>query len=377
MLNRFKQSGLKVAACISAMMLVAGTANAQNDYTPAGTSVSNTFTLDYSVGSVPQTQVSPTTAAVFTVDRLINVDVAYQANANDSNVAPNATNERLLFRVTNTSNDTIALDLTTFNETGDEFNVTVDAIYYYVDDGDGVFEPGGDDGAAQTYTLGDPTPDLAADRILWVELEGDIGDRADADTADLTLVADALVPTAWAVEALALGGYTAGNAIVADVNGVRELGAAAENLLNDGAGTAREVANAGDDSDTGTFTVAAPDITATKTVAIIATDAASITCSNFSVTADANAYAAPGACVEYVLTVNNAGSTSASITSLTDTLPSQLEFVDATFSGFTGGTPAEPTSGTDCDAGACVVSQTGGTLAAAGTGTIRIRAIVK
>ena len=53
-----------------------GTAQAQNNFTPADTTVSNTFTLDYKVGGVDQPQIdSSATPTIFTVDRLIDLTV--------------------------------------------------------------------------------------------------------------------------------------------------------------------------------------------------------------------------------------------------------------------------------------------------------------
>jgi len=109
----------------------------------------------------------------------------------------------------------------------------------------------------------------------------------------------------------------------------------ADNVLADGSGTANENANEGDHSDTGVFTVAAADISATKTVSVISTNlGGGFDCEN------------------------------------------DLTFVGAVFSNFTGGTPAEPAGSTDCDSGACVVSQTGGSVDAGQTATITLRALV-
>jgi len=105
--------------------------------TAADTTVSNTFTLDYSVGTTPQPQVtnsgSPTT---FKVDRLVDLTVAAIAPATTS--APGAVDEELRFTVTNNGNDTQAYALSVVQETGDDFQTANVTIVFYVDDGDGV-----------------------------------------------------------------------------------------------------------------------------------------------------------------------------------------------------------------------------------------------
>jgi len=64
--------GLLGATALTA--LSTGTAFAAG--TAAGTTVSNTFTLDYSVGTTPQPPVTGDTPTNFVVDRLIDVNVA-------------------------------------------------------------------------------------------------------------------------------------------------------------------------------------------------------------------------------------------------------------------------------------------------------------
>jgi uncharacterized repeat protein (TIGR01451 family) len=365
----------RLLAGVACAALVAGAASAQNNYTEAGSTVSNTFTLDYSVAGTPQPQINNTaTPTTFTVDRLVDLDVAYQANVDDGNVAPGAVGEDLLFKITNNGNDNQAYSLAVFNETetANGFDTTSLVITYYVDDGDGVFEPGGDDGAGVTYTSG-ATPDIAPDAVLFVVVTGTVPtSQPDGDTADITLVADSLNPVTSLDPAYAA---TAGQPTAAD-DGINNNQTGAENVLADGAGTTRDVANAGDHSDTGTFTVASPDLVGSKTVSVIATDGSAINCATDS-QVSANEYAVPGACIQYTITVQNQGSATATLTSLVDTLPADLTFVDAVFTNFTGGTPAEPAANTDCTGGACVVSQTGGTIAAGVTATVVIRTLLK
>jgi len=248
--------------------------------TAADTTVSNTFTLDYSVGTTPQPQVtnsgSPTT---FKVDRLVDLTVAAIAPATTS--APGAVDEELRFTVTNNGNDTQAYALSVVQETGDDFQTANVTIVFYVDDGDGVFEPGGDDGSPITYngtTTGAATGgDVPADRLLHVVVQSDPATPA------------------------------------------------------------------------------------------------------------AEQHAIPGACVEYVITASNGGPADALAMTIADTLPAELEFVAADFSGFTGSpafAPALPASGTNCASNGCVISLgtaelAGGTPGTPVEGTLTIRALIK
>ncbi len=365
--------------------LSAGTAFAQvttppNDFTPAGTSVSNTFTLDYSVGGVTQPPIDssdpsdPNGPTLFTVDRLINLTVETQG---DTNVAPGATNEDLVFSVLNTGNDTQGYALTVVEETGDDFDTdaptSTTPLLVFIDDGDGVFEPGagaGQDGVGVPYDPANP-PQLGPDEALFVVVQQDIPTSViDGQVADISLVADTLD-----------AGTT--TPTVGDADG-NALEGAAENVLADGTSTANELANEGDDSATGTFIVAAADVEALKTVSIFSENGAN--CSTIPGT-PTGGFGVPGSCVEYVITATNSGSQAATDITVNDILPPELEFSAAIFGGnFTGGSfasPALPAAGTDCTGGACVVNLTGATLpapiapATTSVGTVTIRAIVK
>lgn len=197
---------------------------------------------------------------------------------------------------------------------------------------------------------------------------------SDAETSDISLVADTLYPTAWDQEGST--GANAGTAVTAD-DGTNDLNSVAENVLNDGAGTSNESANAGDYSDTGTFTVSSPDLAATKSVDVIATNAAgTFDCTN-GAQVSANEYAIPGSCLEYTISIVNSGSADATSVTVSDTLPDEFTFQGVTFTNFTGGTESNPTIGDDCTGSACVVSQSGSTIASGVTATIAIRVELK
>jgi len=360
--------GLLGASALTA--LSAGTAFAQatpNNFTPAGTSVSNTFTLDYSVGGVDQPQIDSSDP------RLVNLTVESQG---DTTVAPGATDEELVFSVLNTGNDTQGYALNIVEETtGDDIDTdaptSATPLLVATDTNDNGVLDAAELTAAVAYDPANP-PQLAPDDVLFVVVEQNIpADATDEQTADISLVADTLdagptTPT------------------VADADGTNSLLGGAENVLADGTSTGNEVANAGDDSATGTFIVAAAEVEALKTVTVFSEDGTN--CATIP-GAPTGGFGLPGSCVEYVITVTNSGSEAATDIVVNDVLPPELEFTAAVFGDdFTGGSftsPALPAAGTDCTGGACVVNLTGATLpapagaATTSTGTVTIRAIVK
>jgi len=329
----------------------------ENNFTQAGDTVSNTFTLNYSVDGTPQPPIDNTSGipndpdgpTEFTVDRLVDVTVNSEG---DNTVAPGATNEELIFSVVNDSNDTFDYVLSIVEEGGDEFNTddpadSTTVIRYYIDDGDGIFQTDGTDGSITDYNPANP-PQLGPDEVLWVVVTQDIPSTGvvDMDTADITLIADTVDSTSH----VAVTGDTDGNTL----DGV------AENVLVDGSGTANENANEGDHSATGTYTIATAALVASKAVTVHDQDGTGCTTTTG---AAIGGYAIPGACVEYVITVINSGSEDATSVVINDILPDDLEFGAASFEGdFTGGSfasPALPANGTDCAGSggtACTVS---------------------
>ena len=233
------------------------------------------------MGGVAQPQIDSTAnPTLFTVDRLVDLTVT---SLGDTIVVPGATDQELEYSVVNEGNDTQAYDLTIVEETAAPDTIDTDnptgatpVLVYYIDDGNGLFEPGAADGAPITYNPSSP-PELGPDEVLWVVVTQDIPTTAvDGDQADVTLVADTLEPAS---------SPNAGTAVTADGDG-NNLTGAAENVLADGVGTANEIANAGDHSATGAYIIASAEITGEKVVTIHSEDGS--TCA-----------AIPGTCLLY------------------------------------------------------------------------------
>lgn len=369
---RVKSAGLFVG--IAFAILVAPAAEAAG--TDAGTTVSNTFTLDYQVGGVNQTQItnsgSPTQ---FTVDRLVDLTVT---SSGDTTVVPGATGQTLLWSVRNDGNDRQAYSLALADFAPDQFDIAFGSLTmtYFVDDGDGLFEPGADDGAGSAYTQGSgsATADILPDRILWVRISGTIPSGVvNGDRDEITLIADSLNP-ATSLDPAYTG--TPGAQTTA-ASGANNMTGEAQNVLADGAGPS-DGANDGAHSDNGAYVVASASLTASKAVNVIATDGSAINCAVDPVQAG-NQYATPGACIEYVISAANAVGAAATATNIniSDVLPNTIQYVGVTQSGFTSsGTLTPPTGGSTCTT-ACTVTLTGATLAPGATGLVTIRALVR
>ncbi len=366
--------GLLAASALTA--LSTGTAFAAG--TAAGTTVTNTFTLNYNVGTTPQPPVTGDTPTTFVVDRLIDVNVAPNAGLD---VAPGAVDQPLSFTVTNEGNDTQGYVLTAGNvAAGDDFDATNLAIFYVVDtNGDGI----NNDGAPVAYN-GTSTPDIAPDQIVFVTIEGDIPGGVDQDdTSDITLLAETAVT----------GG--AGTLVTEDTDG--NDNATVENVFADAAGDGNvtgDVAEDGSHSATNTYSVVAAMIAAVKAVDIFAevpnatNDCAVIPGTPAPQTSDEDdQYAIPGACVEYTITATNTGEAATNSIDIADTLPDNLTFVAASATGFLDETATQagsfttlPTANQDCFATPCVVEYTGGELQDGSTtpttGVITIRALI-
>ncbi len=363
---------MKSVIVVAAIAAFAGASPALAAGTSAGTSVSNSFSLDYQVGGVPQTQINTSgTPTLFTVDRKTDLTVTTVSNAT---VSPGQTGAEVVYGVLNAGNDNTAWRLSVKDIAADTFDIAAYTARYYTDAGnDGIFTPGVDDaGAGIAYTLGaGVTANVAPDARLWVILTGNIpGGATNGQFDDVALIANSFYPTASLDPAYA---STPGTEITAA--GANTLTGAAQDVLADGAGTAgapEDVANDGAHSSTARYTVSAASLTANKTVAVVRTNPTA--CATDTIT---GGFATPGACVEYVISASNAASATATATSIaiSDVLPNQVQYVVAAQAGFTAaGTLTTPPGG--CTTG-CTVALTGASLAPGATGTVTIRALVR
>ena len=383
--------GLALAACLG----FAGGAYANNDQTAAGSTVSNTFTLNYEVSNTAQPEISnATTPTQFTVDR--RVDLVLTATNSALLTTPGATSV-LTFELVNDGNDFAAYSFSIADlDTGSgTFDATSVEIRYLIDaDNNNTADDGSYALIAETATsagsgAADVTANVEKGQKVFVQVSGTIpAGTEDNETDQITLIAQVRNPSAYINDpAISVGEVTTG-----DSGSNNPLGVA-QNVLADGTGVAgTDVDRDGLFAANGVFDVESPDLTADKEVLVIAEPGVSGPITNCDSIASpvANAKAVPGACVEYTITVENTGdSVAASNLVISDTLPAEVTYVSATLSAnidddptdpATGPTLSFPTNATDsnCDGSTnCQITLTDAQLAASTTGTIVIRALIK
>ncbi|MGP1354515.1 MAG: hypothetical protein ACTS1Z_14450 [Parasphingopyxis sp.] len=355
-------SGVTLAALAVSPAYAEGTA--------AGSSITNTVTVNYEVGGVGQDAV--TASDTFTVDRKINIVVAEEGNATTS-VSPGQQNAVTTFLVTNSSNDIIDIRLAASQIVGgtaahggtDNFDVNNVEIYVDVNN-DGVFDSAADSPVV-TYL-----DEMARDETRRVFVVADVPlGRATGDVADVTLTGtaregnDGVTGAEGAAITETTGGDTASeDTVFADADGVFD-------------------GIAFDDDD---YTVQAAALSALKGSTILGV--------NYPITGATEFYNIPGATVEYCIAVTNAaGGADATNVAISDTLPANTTFVassiviggSATIDD--NGTPSNAADDTltSCDnstgsAGgsfaAGTVSATIGTVSAGTTEIVTFRAVI-
>lgn len=290
--------------------------------TTAGTDITNNVTVSFEVGGETQTDV--TDSDTFTVDRNIDVNVNF-TGATPVNVSPGQDQAVLSFDVTNLSNATVDLDLSTVLTAGTPANI--ENIEIYIDANDnGVLD-------AAEITAGPVTflDEVAADdgtgtETIAVLVVADITlDAVNADTFDIVLVADAheagAASTLGAEITATAGANTAGvDTVLADGNGA----------------TGEEGDNDGAFSDQGQYEVAGALISVVKSSRIISDPVNGVT----------DPKAIPGAVIEYCIAVSNAaGGADATAVSVADDLPADVTFTENDFGIFVDGSAVITGSG--------------------------------
>jgi len=135
--------------------------------TSAGTSVSNTATAEFSIGSVTGSASSNT--VTFRVDEKLDVNLSWQDATNVIVNTPDS-NRVLSFLLTNTGNGNDSYSLSVQNNLGgDQFDPGLVDIYLDAN-ANGVFDPGVD----TLYVAGSNDPVLAADASLAVFVRNNI-----------------------------------------------------------------------------------------------------------------------------------------------------------------------------------------------------------
>lgn len=359
--NKRQQAGL--ATLIGGLMLGLSPA-AFAAGTPANTTVTNSYMLDYTAGGVAQNTVSNVDDAVtFTVDRVVDLTVTALG---DEIVVPGAVDQDLIFSVANMGNDLQAYKLRVMNHSSDDFDVSNVQILTALDDRDGVFEPGADDGNFSVLDGEAITDDLPTDGLIWVTIRSSIPSGRGIDSGavgEVTLIAETLEPSTSSSPHSLI--------IVRDAEGTDRT----DTWLADTSGTAFEMAKQGDHSATNSFQIDMPQLTASAEFRVHHQDG--IECENL-VGPSMEGYAIPGACVEYTYIFrNSADVTTAENINFTNTLDTTLKFAMADMSGFNGGTIEMPSFEEDCGLTDCNIAISDAALAAGDVATLTIRALLK
>lgn len=339
----------------AAALAVVGASPALAAGTAAGSTITNTVTVNYQVGGVSQTATGA--SDTFTVDRKVNLTVA-EVGTTTTQVSPGQTAAVTTFTVTNTSNATLDFALAAAQQTGgagahsntDTFDAT--NVKIYVDtNNDGDYDVGTDLEVAYL-------DELAADSSRTVFVVADIPlSLATNDVAAVTLTATGREGGAAASQGAALSETTGAN--TAGMDTVFADGAGATDASRDAAFSAKD-----------DWTVLAAALTISKLSTVISDPLNGTT----------NPKAIPGATIEYCIVVSNAaGSATASSVAISDPLPTTVTY-DSGYGIFLNGSVTSGACNADGSAGGSFGSGTvSGTLtsvAASETKTLRFRATI-
>lgn len=329
---------LLITTSVTALFAL-GSNNAYAAGTSAGSTITNTATINYQVGGISQN--AETASDTITVDRKINLTVA-EVGTSTTVVSPGSTSQVTTFTVTNNSNAALDFALEGLQMTGgtaprggtDSFNVT--NVRLYVDtNNSGAFESGSD-------TLVTFLDEVAADAVRRVFVVADIPlGLQNGAVAGVALRATAREAGAASTQGTALTQTTSANTAGMDTV-FADTTAGSDDSARDAAHSARD-----------DYTVATAALTVAKTSRII----------DDPVNGSTNPKMIPGATVEYCVAVSNAaGATAASAVTVNDPLPLTVTF-EPTFGVKVDGTVSSGVCQAD---GTTAGSQSAGTV----TGTI-------
>lgn len=345
-----------------AIALVAlGASPALASGTLAGSSITNTVTVNYQVGGISQT--STGASDTFTVDRKVAFVVAESGDMTTTTVSPGQEAAVTTFQVTNQSNATLDFALAVAQvatggsgaHTGtDSFDTSNVAIYVDTNN-NGVYDAGTDQ---QVTYLDELAPDASKTVFVLADIPLSLTNGA---FSALTLTA-----TAHGSATASSGTVGSLDAVLAQTSGANTSGM--DTVFADVAG-ATDAANDGKHSAKDDFTVYTASLTITKTSRLIS-DPVNLT---------TNPKAIPGAVIEYCIIVANAGgSQTATDVAISDPLPGEVTYI--TSSTYLNGSVTGGNCNEDGSAGGSFASNTvSGTLSSVAGGetkTLRFRATI-
>jgi len=311
-MSSIRNHKLLAALLAFAALALAVPFTAQAVGTASGTSITNTATVVYSVGSVTQPAISTGATGPFVVDTKVNLTVQ-RVDGTYVSSAPSSTSY-LTFRVLNSGNtaqDYALQALASTDPFGGADTFDANNVQVFVDaNGDGVYTAGTD---TMTFIDG-----LVSDTTATVFIVGNI--PVVQVTGDIAAYA-LLATTHDAGAAGVLGNLTVQTAGAGTLTGVDVVFADIAN-----ANVATDTDRDGEASDRSAYQVAAAAITILKSAATYSDPFNGIT----------NPKAIPGAVMTYTITVANAaGGANATNVTITDNLTGMpvtfaTQFIDAT-----------------------------------------------
>jgi uncharacterized repeat protein (TIGR01451 family) len=262
--------------------------------TAAGVTITNQATVNYTVGTVPQTAVLGN-ALTFVVDRVIYVTVTKQSDVTSS---PSSTYQAIQFLVTNGSNTAMRFALTPLSKGTNTWSLTGPKVYRD-NNSNGQYDAGD-----TLYSDASSFGDIASGATFTVLIVGDIPAAAtNAEYADYDLLATAVDAGTLTTSVQTAGTKAANLTTVMTIFG-DAAGSAASDALHDGQHSA-----------SGRFTVTAAGLAVNKAATVYSDPISGTT----------NPKAIPGAVITYTVTVSNAaGGANATNVAITDDLSAMI-----------------------------------------------------
>jgi len=300
--------------------------------TAAGTDIVNTATVNFTVGGVAQTPVNSNTTT-FEVDRKVDLTVT---NGVATTTTPGATNQTVIYTVTNTGNGTDSFTFAPTNQAGDNFDVTNLRVYR-------------DNGATPNVFDGTDTLIPAATPVSFT---------ADQSIVFFIVSDIPLTPTNGQNSVVRLTATTTSTATVGADNP-----AVVDVVFADAGNNGTEFAN-------NQYNIQAATLAVVKSAGIIS-DPVNGT--------GANRKAIPGAIIEYTIVVTNSGTVNAAAVTLNDAIPANTTYVanSMTLNAAALTDAADADAGTTTGAPVTSIGVNAGTVnSGGGTATVRFRVTI-
>jgi uncharacterized repeat protein (TIGR01451 family) len=326
---------VKLAKASLAAVLLSSLGVMQSAYavgTAAGTDITNTATVNYTVGGVNQTPVD-SNITTFEVDRKVDLTVT---NGVATTTTPGAANQATLYTVANTGNGTDSFTFAPTNQAGDDFDVTNLRVYRDNGTTPNVFDAG-------DTLIAPATPvSFTADQSIVFFIVSDI--PVGATNGQDSVVR--LTATTTSTETVGADNPLVVDVVFADTDGD------------------------GIQFDDNQYNIQAATLAVVKSVAIISDPVNGV---------GADRKAIPGAVIEYSIVVTNSGAVNATAVTLSDSIPTNTTYVanSMTLNATALTDAADADGGSTTGAPVTAITVVAGSVASAGgTATVTFRVTI-